>query len=64
MPTLPGVFTHFGNRSRTTIGIIHKSAEWNQQRCCRVCGNTSRNAAQNPNTPSPIASTGPASPQA
>ena len=23
------MFTHSGNRSRTTIGIIHKSAEWN-----------------------------------
>jgi hypothetical protein len=23
------VFTHSGNRSRTAIGIIHRSAEWN-----------------------------------
>src|SRR6478672_13023427 len=31
---------------------------WNQQRCSRVSGNTSRNAPQNPSAPSPIASTG------
>ena len=27
------MFTHSGNRSRTAIGIIHRSAEWNLGRC-------------------------------
>ena len=31
---------------------------WNQHRCSRVSGNTSRSAPQNPSAPSPIASTG------
>jgi hypothetical protein len=31
---------------------------WNQQRCSRVVGNTSRNAVQNPSAPSPAARTG------
>jgi hypothetical protein len=33
-------------------------ATWNQQRCSRVSGNTSRTAFQNPSAPSPTASTG------
>src|SRR6478736_9922743 len=35
-----------------------KNILWNQQRCSRVSGNTSRNAPQNPSAPSPAASTG------
>ena len=31
---------------------------WNQQRCSRVSGDTSRSALQNPSAPSPAASTG------
>ncbi len=31
---------------------------WNQHRCSRVSGNTSRTAFQNPSAPSPTASTG------
>ena len=31
---------------------------WNQHRCSRVFGNTSRKAFQNPSAPSPTASTG------
>ena len=36
---------------------------WNQQRCSRVAGKTSRSAAQNPSAPSPMASTGAAMPR-
>src|SRR4051794_33636274 len=42
----------FGSAPRT-FDIL-----WNQQRCSRVSGNTSRNAPQNPSAPSSAASTG------
>jgi hypothetical protein len=37
----------------STLAIL-----WNQQRCSRAVGNTSRSALQNPSAPSPTASTG------
>src|SRR5206468_11747993 len=37
----------------STLAIL-----WNQQRCSRVAGKTSRSAAQNPKAPSPAASIG------
>ena len=42
----------FGSAA-STLAIL-----WNQQRCSRVAGNTSRSAPQNPSAPSPTASTG------
>ena len=40
-------------RALRTLAIL-----WNQQRCSRVSGNTSRTAFQKPSAPSPAASTG------
>jgi len=44
--------SRFGSAASTLADL------WNQHRCSFVSGNTSRNAAQNPNAPSPMASTG------
>src|SRR5688572_28844065 len=40
-------------RAASTLPIL-----WNQQRCSRASGNTSRSADQNPSAPSPTARTG------
>ena len=48
-------------RPCTDCGILSSTlpALWNQQVCSSVPGYTSRNAAQNPNAPSAVASRGP-----